>query len=935
MELKKIIFSLTCHESIDCLNDLIKNILYYTTDFDVLILISTTYSFNILLSKNQYEYENVKIITIHNDKMKIWGNINLFNQHILNIKYLIDNNIKYDYFWYISSNELFIKQITQKFLDENVIKINNQIKKTYRDTNYSLSLYPKHHYWIEQFKKDTHINDIFKNNDITMHIYQHEGLVLTQNIANEVLNKYYEFEIYNKSIFHDYVLEEIFVQSYLLSKYDIDQIDYFCFRYKMLSHFNILENNLIELYNVCYYHPFCLSIKPVNKNYHDNLRTLIRNKMINNNVLFFLNKNTLKKNVYYFSPNFNSKMIIKNDIIYFSKINKKKSIFSWIGFDMINSNGFYKLKFDIYANKDIDFDFIKMDNPKTLFKTKKIDKNIWINIEVDVHIKYDTPLILIFDDLNDTIDIQVKNIIIYMINDPTKIITLSDTNDEIIEKKLTVFSSGSCRTLYPLSKGIDVMNLLHVLFKNDLTGINFIGKLHDIKQHIQFIKYINDIIDVPDNILKKFLTGFNYDKWDNIRIFDDIKLLPQKKKILKENFNKTDIFIFEICSLKTYIYDDFYVQYEQFENNDVSECKMIIQTCDDLLDDLNNLLSLLPKNKKIIFQCHFRPNIIFDNENKKILNREIIHDTLIIFSKKYSNVYIYDPSIIIKNNLSYLSDQDHFSELGAIKSFEYIYNNYIRIKKRVSICLRGSISKYNTNFRLQNQLYNHGNYINIDAVKNSIFKHIIEPNEKYFDFDFFIHSWNEDLQDRLINLYNPKKYSFEDNNIYIDEIVNKINQKFEFGGVSQLLTIKKSIELKEEWERTNDLKYDIVMIYRPDVLLWKDINLDNYIINDNNIYVNAHVNGNGDFHFLMNNINSNKFKKIYDWININNFFVVHQSIKQYVINELNKNLLMDNIIPGLHQEVFRKLKNCINNKNIDASLLINYGITDDDINNLE
>lgn len=40
-------------------------------------------------------------------------------------------------------------------------------------------------------------------------------------------------------------------------------------------------------------------------------------------------------------------------------------------------------------------------------------------------------------------------------------------------------------------------------------GVNFLGKLHNIKQHIQFIKWINDSIEIPNHILSMFLTSFN------------------------------------------------------------------------------------------------------------------------------------------------------------------------------------------------------------------------------------------------------------------------------------------------------------------------------------------------------------------------------------------------------------------------------------------
>jgi uncharacterized protein YfdQ (DUF2303 family) len=100
-----------------------------------------------------------------------------------------------------------------------------------------------------------------------------------------------------------------------------------------------------------------------------------------------------------------------------------------------------------------------------------------------------------------------------------------------------------------------------------------------------------------------------------------------------------------------------------------------------------------------------------------------------------------------------------------------------------------------------------------------------------------------------------------------------------------------------------------VILYRYDVLLWKDILLDDYNLNSNNIYVNAHSQCNGDFHFMMSNNNSIIFKDLFDSpLKNNNFHKIHHWIKKYITNICNKNLIIDKIIPGKHQETIRKIK---------------------------
>lgn len=215
--------------------------------------------------------------------------------------------------------------------------------------------------------------------------------------------------------------------------------------------------------------------------------------------------------------------------------------------------------------------------------------------------------------------------------------------------------------------------------------------------------------------------------------------------------------------------------------------------------------------------------------------------------------------------------------------------------KKVAICMRGNIGD------------------NIDYVKcyNSIKKHITELDRNIKDgysFDFFCHSWNTTLQDEIISIYNPKKSLFEDNELYTDEINKKCKKRVHFSNISHSLTMKKSIELKEQYETENNFKYDIVILYRYDLFLWVNMPLRRYPINDNIITINAHYNFGGDFHFVMKNSLSSEFKNLYNAPEMGVEPRAHKWIKNYIIGKMKKKLKMDHIIPGKHQEVIRKIQ---------------------------
>jgi hypothetical protein len=270
--------------------------------------------------------------------------------------------------------------------------------------------------------------------------------------------------------------------------------------------------------------------------------------------------------------------------------------------------------------------------------------------------------------------------------------------------------------------------------------------------------------------------------------------------------------------------------------------------------------------------------------------------------------------------------------------------------KRVAICMRGAISRIDSKFFSTGDYNRLGEYIDYTKCYNSIVRHILQPNEKNYSFDFFCHCWNEELQTEILQLYNPVSSLFENNNVYKDEIKAKViiphifdNQPVsndiqseaiiykdianavdreilekvpftdDYSGISQALTMKKSIELKEKYEFENKIEYDIVILYRYDVLLWKDLHLSTYNNLENTIYVNAYIDyhgesSNGDFHFIMNHDKSSKFKHLYDSACNGNKHKLHGWIKNYVINFMNLTLQIDDIYPGKDQEVFRKLE---------------------------
>ncbi len=253
---------------------------------------------------------------------------------------------------------------------------------------------------------------------------------------------------------------------------------------------------------------------------------------------------------------------------------------------------------------------------------------------------------------------------------------------------------------------------------------------------------------------------------------------------------------------------------------------------------------------------------------------------------------------------------------------------------KVAIVLRGGVGKsYGKLGQSPTDLYRDSEYINFYSVEKSFKKHILENNPEY-EFDFFIHCWNTDLEKKLVDLYNPKKYLFEDNSIYKNDIQTKVNQsKYElpsaFGEVSVSLSIKKGCELVESYVQETGIEYDRVIIGRPDYLYWKNMDLDSYQFDI--VYGSQYGQLDGESHYVMNYDNMCKFKNLYDTISTALPPRVHFFMREYVTNILNIKFSTDAFTTGVDHESVRKLRYNIENGTFVLDDLDKYGLTKTEI----
>ena len=254
--------------------------------------------------------------------------------------------------------------------------------------------------------------------------------------------------------------------------------------------------------------------------------------------------------------------------------------------------------------------------------------------------------------------------------------------------------------------------------------------------------------------------------------------------------------------------------------------------------------------------------------------------------------------------------------------------------KRVAFLIKGAVSKVTGKFDLPGQLYRAGNYINYVAAFNSVVKHFVEPNPQY-SFDFFIHSWNPDLQEQLNDLYKPVAYKFEDNNTYKDIIISKLDEsgvsQSSFAIASHSLSIKIGCELIDDWVKTHGINYDLIILYRPDILIWKNVILDEY--DSNCITLNNYQDYRGDFHFIMNYQNMLLFKDAWHSISANNPPLEHKLFPKYIQEIIRVPVRNDKIVAGEDQAPIRYIHtSMIASGKLKISDILHYGFTEEELN---
>jgi hypothetical protein len=236
--------------------------------------------------------------------------------------------------------------------------------------------------------------------------------------------------------------------------------------------------------------------------YFDNLELIINRTLFTKNVIYNSNGNTCQI------------ILEEENNVYLNKLISSTGTYCWFGY-IIETPGKYNLSFDVYSNKDIiDYDYVKIHNPIKYYKTSNIYAYNWITIGITIEVsESNDKLIFIFDDFNDKIGINFKNILIKKINIPMIMnngfiinemnnnnIFKSDTSTVICDNDTCEFIKNETYYETPfiwvgyklIPEKVKTIMKFDIMFKSDVPTMNdhFYIKTHDPEEH--YNDWLND-----------------------------------------------------------------------------------------------------------------------------------------------------------------------------------------------------------------------------------------------------------------------------------------------------------------------------------------------------------------------------------------------------------------------------------------------------------
>lgn len=655
----KLLFSIPIHEREDVVNNQIENILNNCPNAKIIIHVNKTFkNFN----KNLINYDNVYINSKQYNYVYAKG---LLWIHIKNFDEANRINIDFKYFIVMSSNEMLIKKGLNKYIEKN--KNGAQIVRFSENVSW--------HNFRKGIEKDINVLLLLKDLNLdTIYGGQTEGQFYEKNIFQMIADKYVKY--FGTYELNNFETEEILCQT-IFKSLDIDYalpftLQNYCNKITFTEDFinNIINNNIIipdysikdNLFSP-HINKGCdsiYSIKRIDRTFNPLRLFLSQKGFILNNEVFQLNTN-------YYSNGSIIKLLNENHIL-FKK--KEKGNYNWFGYEI--NEGYYYLNFHFKTNNNIIYNKnigIKIHQPNEIiysFFLENCEINVWKNIRIPIYIKNKQLVLFIFDDYNDNIDIEFKNIQFLSYNDTINSNNIDNEKENIIlvlyENPININIKNidysinqnniNKMIIEPLSK---LYNIYVICSVYNITKINQIANFYKPFDTIIFDKksIINNIILDNNNVINNFINLFNI----------PIKFITY--------FSLDSIFKKNITDFNFYVNKFNFISYHiPYIDNKISNSYDFMIVPYRYLNNLSNLLNNNLTNSNICYNIYYNLKNEIDNTNFHfIYNDNFANDMRTPLIK-----YINDIKDINNNSNGYLFNNKYLYNV-------YYYNNDSKLLK--------------------------------------------------------------------------------------------------------------------------------------------------------------------------------------------------------------------------------------------------------------
>ncbi len=542
---KNILFSIPVHENQDVIHNHIENIMNLNPNAKIILHINKSFT--------DFSHEKIKFydnVYVNKRSFKYIHGQGLLWIHINNFLEAIELKIDFDFFSFLSSNEMFIKEGLIDYIEthengtQTVPYDENHTWHNFHNVNKSKSKNLIENVYIKKLLEKLNLQIFYGG--------QSEGQFYTKDIFQKISDIY--LDIFGYKELFDFETEEIICQTIFMSFVNSKLVRQTSLPYTLQNYSNDIQfdekfidklrNNSMIIPNK--HIPTTLesphinkdsssvfSIKRVNRTFN-NIRDYLSKKG------FILNDDVFIKDINYYSNSSKIRFFSPNHL-YFKKHGLKN--YNWFGFNL--SKGKYHILFDIKINNYIPYSEkigFKLHKPNEIIYNdffENLTINDWSKKYINFNIEEEQLAIFIFDDIS-SIEFEMKGVKLgknfHFPKQDSVIIFLNDEKRDYNNYHLYSYNLYN-NIINPLSKKY---NVLLFITTDDNTYVN------ELRKHFKpFNIFIsngkqNYVETISENISKIY----DFQKLYNIKIEFSIFLKLNifiEKSIYNLNFDANKI----------------------------------------------------------------------------------------------------------------------------------------------------------------------------------------------------------------------------------------------------------------------------------------------------------------------------------------------------------------------------------------------------------